>query len=273
MSGKLQGQTAWVGGGASGMGESTVKRFAAEGANVAIIDVQVERGHRVEDAVRKAGGKAIFVETDVSKADAVERAVNKVVQTFGGLQIQVNCAGIAQFKPVHEFTESDWDRMISVNLKSMFLCAKYAIPHLRKNKRSYIVNIGSISSFIGDQGESIYSATKGGVLMLTKSIALEYAADGMRCNCICPGIVDTPMLRFHLSHMPDPDAHLAERLRRVPMGVSVMPDDIAKCALYLSCEDSSAITGTSIIIDGGLLAAAEWKSPEKTAFMDDPGKP
>jgi NAD(P)-dependent dehydrogenase (short-subunit alcohol dehydrogenase family) len=267
MSGKLQGQTAWVGGGASGMGEATVKRFATEGANVAIVDVQVERGKRVEDEVRKAGGNAIFVACDVSKADAVERAMQQVLATFGGLQMQVNCAGIAQFKSVHEFTEADWERMISVNLKSMFLSAKFAIPHLRKNKRSYLVNIGSISSFIGDQGESIYSATKGGVLMLTKSIALEYAADGLRANCICPGIVDTPMLRFHLSHMPDAEAHLAERLRRVPMGVAVQPDDIAKCALYLSCEDSSAITGTSIIIDGGLLAAAEWRSPERTAFM------
>src|SRR5688500_9077749 len=100
---KLQGQTAWIGGGASGMGEATVKRFAAEGANVAIVDVQVERGRRVEEEVRKAGGKAIFIETDVSKADAVERAMNEVIQAFGGLQVQVNCAGIAQFKPVHEF--------------------------------------------------------------------------------------------------------------------------------------------------------------------------
>src|SRR5687768_17337745 len=110
--GKLHGQTAWIGGGASGMGEATVKRFAAEGANVAIIDVQVERGRGVEDEVRKAGGKAVFIECDVSKSDAVQRAMDKVIQTFGGLQIQMNCAGIAQFKPVHEFTESDWDRMI-----------------------------------------------------------------------------------------------------------------------------------------------------------------
>jgi NAD(P)-dependent dehydrogenase (short-subunit alcohol dehydrogenase family) len=140
----------------------------------------------------------------------------------------------------------------------MFLTAKYAIPHLVKNRRSYVVNIGSTSCFVGDAGESIYSASKGGVMMLTKSIALEYAARGLRCNCICPGITDTPMLRFHLNHMPDPEAVLADRLRRVPLGVAGQPDDIAKCALFLSCEDSSYITGTHILVDGGYLAAAEW---------------
>jgi NAD(P)-dependent dehydrogenase (short-subunit alcohol dehydrogenase family) len=248
------------------MGEGIAKRFAAEGAKVAVVDVQRERGQRVVDAIRDSGGEAMFVECDVSQSSAVERSVGRVVEGYGGLHILVNCAGIAHFKPLHEFDETDWERIIGVNLKSMFLSTKFAIPHLLKNPRSYIVNVGSISCFIGDAGESIYSASKGGVLMLTKSTALEYAAAGLRCNCICPGITDTPMLRFHLSHMPDPEATLRERLRRVPMGVAVLPNDIAKCALYLSCDDSSSITGTSIVVDGGLLAAAEWTSPERTAF-------
>jgi NAD(P)-dependent dehydrogenase (short-subunit alcohol dehydrogenase family) len=271
-SSKLRGRVAWVGGGASGMGEAIAQRFAAEGAKVAVIDVQREHGQRVADAIRESGGEAIFIECDVSRATAVEGAVARVVDSFGGLHVLVNCAGVAQFKPLHEFDEADWDRIIGINLKSMFLCTKFAIPHLLKNARSYIVNVGSISCFIGDAGESIYSASKGGVLMLTKSTALEYAAAGLRCNCICPGITDTPMLRFHLSHMPDPEATLRERLRRVPMGVAVQPDDIAKCALYLACDDSSGITGTSIVVDGGLLAAAEWTSPERTAFSSPPKK-
>src|SRR5690242_19439215 len=136
---KLAGQVAWIGGGASGMGAATAKRFAAEGAKVAVVDVQVERGRAVQQEIAKAGGEAIFIQCDVSRAADVESAIAQVTQQFGGLHILVNCAGIAKFKPLHEFAEADWDRMIGVNLKSMFLCGKYAIPHLVKNSRSYVV--------------------------------------------------------------------------------------------------------------------------------------
>jgi len=125
-----------------------------------------------------------------------------------------------------------------------------------------------VGSFISQPSTPAYIASKGAVLQLSKSIALDYAADGLRCNCVCPGITDTPMLRFHLSKAPDPEAALAGRLRRVPTGVSLSSHDIAKAVLYLSCEDSSGVTGTSLLIDGGYLAAAEWESPTTTAFME-----
>src|SRR4029078_4941654 len=117
--------------------------------------------------------------------------IDSAIKAYDKLSILINVAGIASFKPFHEFEESDWDRMLDVNLKGMFLTTKYAIEHLLKNRRSYVVNIGSTSCFVGDAGESIYCASKGGVMMLTKSIALEYAAQGLRCNCVCPGITDT----------------------------------------------------------------------------------
>jgi NAD(P)-dependent dehydrogenase (short-subunit alcohol dehydrogenase family) len=139
---------------------------------------------------------------------------------------------------------------------------------LKRNARSYVVNIGSISSYVGQGGTPAYTASKGAVLMLSKSIALDYAADGLRCNCVCPGITDTPMLREHLDKTPNPDATLAARVRRVPIGVALTPADIAKAALYLSCEDSAGVTGTSLVVDGGYLTAAEWEHPGHTRFMD-----
>jgi NAD(P)-dependent dehydrogenase (short-subunit alcohol dehydrogenase family) len=139
---------------------------------------------------------------------------------------------------------------------------------LRKNPRSYVGNIGSVGSFVGQSSTPAYTTSKGAVLMLSKSIALDYAADGLRSNCVCPGITDTPMLREHLDMHPDPDAALQNRLRRVPMGVALTPHDIAKAVLYFSCEDSAGITGASLTIDGGYLTAAEWENPGKTRFMD-----
>jgi NAD(P)-dependent dehydrogenase (short-subunit alcohol dehydrogenase family) len=169
---------------------------------------------------------------------------------------------------LHELNVADWDRVMDVNVKSIFLSVKHGILHLRRNSRSYIVNIASIASFIGQSKTPAYTTSKGAVLSLSQSIALDYAADGVRCNCICPGITDTPMLREHLNKSPDPQAVLAARLRRVPMGIPLFPDDIAKAALYFSCEDSAGVTGTSLVVDGGYLAAAEWAHPGHTKFMD-----
>jgi NAD(P)-dependent dehydrogenase (short-subunit alcohol dehydrogenase family) len=153
-------------------------------------------------------------------------------------------------------------------VKSIFFSMKHAIAHLKKNRRSYVVNIGSVGSFVGQSATPAYTASKGAVLMLSKSIALDYAADGVRCNCVCPGITDTPMLREHLNKSADPETTFAARLRRVPMGVKLTPDDIAKSVLYFSCEDSAGVTGTSLVVDGGYLTAAEWEHPGKTPFME-----
>src|SRR4029453_5152350 len=155
-----------------------------------------------------------------------------------------------------------------INVKSIFLAVKHGIAHLKKSPRSYVVNIGSTASFVSPSSTPAYVASKGAVMQLSKSIALDYGADGLRCNCICPGITDTPMFREHMEKTPDPEAAIAARLRRVPMGVSLSPETIAKSVLYFSCEDSAGITGTSLIIDCGYLAAAEWEHPGHTRFME-----
>jgi NAD(P)-dependent dehydrogenase (short-subunit alcohol dehydrogenase family) len=267
MTKRLDGQIAWISGAASGIGEATAELFAEEGASVAVVDIQVERGQAVAEKILAGGGQALFLECNVSKEEQVRLAIEKTARHFGGLQIIVNCAGFVQVTPLHEYSEAAWDYLMAVNLKSIFFSLKHGYPFLRQNPRSYVVNIASISSFVGQATTPAYTASKHAVIGLSRSIALDYAADGLRCNSICPGITDTPMLRYHLSKTPDPDATLANRLRRVPMGVALTPKDIAKAVLYFSCEDSSGITGTSLVIDGGYTTAAEWDSGA-TKFME-----
>ncbi len=203
-------------------------------------------------------GRPSCIQADVSVEDQVRDSLAKTVDAFGGLNIVVNCAGIVHVKRLHEYDESEWDRLMGVNLKGIFFSVKHGVQYLRRNPPSYVVNIGSISSFVGQAATPAYTASKSAVLGLSRSIALDYAAIGLRCNCVCPGITDTPMLREHLDKTSDPEATLAERLRRVPMRLPLSPRDIAKAVLYLSCEDSVGVTGTSLVVDGGYLAAAEW---------------
>jgi NAD(P)-dependent dehydrogenase (short-subunit alcohol dehydrogenase family) len=265
---RLQNQVAWISGAASGIGEAVARLFAAEGAAVGLADVQTDRGQTIADEIRASGGRAIFNYCDVAAANDVRDSIDHTAREFGKLSSIVNCAAIVQVKLLDELAESDWDRLMAVNVKSIYLSIKYGLAHLKRNARSYVVNIGSISSYVGQSNTPAYTASKGAVLMLSKSIALDYAADGVRCNCICPGITDTPMLREHLNKTPDPDATLAARVRRVPTGVALKPVDVAKAALYLSCEDSAGVTGTSLVVDGGYLAAAEWQHSGYTRFMD-----
>jgi NAD(P)-dependent dehydrogenase (short-subunit alcohol dehydrogenase family) len=258
MSGRLEGQIAWISGAASGIGAAIARLFAAEGARVALADIQTAAGKDVEDQITAAGGMAAFLPCDVSQENQVRATIDQTAVRFGGLQIVVNCAGIVHVGPLHELDAEQWDHLMGVNLKSIFFSLKHAWPYLRMNPRSYMVNVGSISSFVGQAATPAYTASKFAVLGLSQSIALDYAAVGLRCNCVCPGITDTPMLREHLDKTEDAEATLAKRLRRVPLGRALQPADIARAALYLSCEDSAGVTGTSLVVDGGYLAAAEW---------------
>ena len=153
----------------------------------------------------------MFIECDVGREDDVRVSIEQTVREFGGLSIIVNCAGIVQVKLLHELDEADWDRLMAINVKSIFLSIKHGLAHLKTKRTQLLVNIGSISSFVGQGATPAYTASKGAVLMLSQSIALDYAADGVRCNCVCPGITDTPMLREHLNKSPDPEATLAAR--------------------------------------------------------------
>jgi NAD(P)-dependent dehydrogenase (short-subunit alcohol dehydrogenase family) len=254
MAKRLLGQTAWITGAASGIGAATARLFAEEGANVAAVDI------RPVGDLGATGESMLLIQADVSNEEQVRDSLAQTVSRFEGLHIIVNCAGLVHIKLMHEYEETEWDRLMGVNLKSIFFSVKHGLQYLRWHTRSYVVNIGSISGFVGQAATPAYTASKSAVLGLTRSIALDYAAHGVRCNCVCPGITDTPMLREHLGKTADPEGALAERLRRVPMQLALQPHDIAKSILYLSCEDSAGVTGTSLVIDGGYLAAAEWRA-------------
>jgi NAD(P)-dependent dehydrogenase (short-subunit alcohol dehydrogenase family) len=267
---RLKGQVAWISGATSGIGEAAAHLFAEEGASVALIGRREDLSRRIAEEIRNRGGRAIAVGCDVSSEDAVRDSIMRTVAEFGGLNILVNNAGMVDVKLLHDYTEEQWDFVMAVNVKSMFFAFKHAYPHLCRKNRGYVVNVGSISSFVGQACTPVYTTSKHAILGLTRSIALDYAADGIRCNCVCPGITDTPMLREHLNTTPDPEATLNQRLRRVAMGVALSPMDVAKSILYFSCEDSAGVTGTSLTVDCGYLAAAEWEHPGKTAFQEKP---
>ena len=196
---------------------------------MAIADVEADRARALEDLIREAGGEeAVYMPCDVTREEQVAKSIDETAKLFGGLQIVVNCAGIVHVKPLHEYTAEEWDHLMAVNVRSMFFSIKHALPHLRANRKSYMVNVGSISSFVGQSLTPAYTASKGAVLSLSQSIALDYADLGLRCNCVCPGITDTPMLRHHLHAAADPAGTLAKRLARVPIGRALTPRDIAR---------------------------------------------
>jgi len=269
MSGRLDGQVAWISGGASGIGAATARLFASEGASVEIADVRHEDADQLVDEINSSGGNAAYLFCDVSNSDLVHKSIESAVNQFGGLNIVVNCAGIVHVGLLHDYAEDDWDRLMGVNVKSIFFSLKHAFPHLRRIDRSFMVNVGSISSHVGQRSTPAYTTSKGAVLSLTQSIALDYAAIGLRCNCVSPGITDTPMLRKHLNTTPDSEETLRQRVRRVPINRAMHPDDIARTILYLSCEDSAGVNGTSIVVDGGYLAAAEWDTADDSIASED----
>ncbi len=266
--GRLAGKSAWVTGAASGMGAAIARLFAHEGAKVALVDIQTEMGEAVAADIRADGGIATYHSCDVTQEQAVKTSIDQAASEQDGLTNIVNCAGIVHVAPLDQYSVEDWDRLMAVNLRSVFLSIKHAIPHLRQHSRSYMVNIASVGSFIAQGNTPAYIASKYAVLGLSNNIAIDYAKDGLRCNSVCPGIVDTPMLQFHMSTTPNPEETLRNRLKRVPMGVIITPEDIAKSVLYLSCEDSSGITGTSLVVDGGFIAPAEWET-DTTRFMEE----
>jgi NAD(P)-dependent dehydrogenase (short-subunit alcohol dehydrogenase family) len=268
--GRLAGRVAWISGATSGIGEAAAELFAREGAHVALVGRRLELGRKIEDRINQTTpGAAIALECDVSREADVARSIEATAKQFGRLDILVNNAGMVEVRDLHDYTEAQWDRVMGVNVKSMFFAFKHAFPLLRAARRGYVVNVGSISSFVGQARTPVYTTSKHAILGLTRSIALDYAAHGIRCNCVCPGITDTPMLWEHLNVRPDPAAALAERLQRVPMGVRLTPLDVAKTILYFGCEDSAGVTGTSVTIDCGYLTAAEWQCSGPTLFQED----
>ncbi|MEE8474431.1 MAG: glucose 1-dehydrogenase [Myxococcota bacterium] len=252
--GRLAGRTALITGAGSGIGREAAALFAREGANVVVADLDAEGGRETVEAVEAAGGRAHFVATDVSVADAVEGAVRDAERLYGGLHVLFNNAGIFPDEdglPV-DTSEAVWDRVMAVNLKGVFLGCKFGIPALLRAGGGSIINTASFVAVMGAATAQIaYTASKGGVLALTREIAVAYAAQGIRANALCPGPVNTPLLEALLA---DPDAR-ARRMVHVPMGRLAEAAEIARAALFLASEDASYVNGTTFLVDGGIHAA------------------
>lgn len=258
---KLSGRVAIVTGAASGIGRASALTFAREGAQVIAADIDEQGGKETVARILDQGHEAFFVRTDVSSDVEVKRMVEETIHRWGRIDILFNNAGIVLAKPLEETTEQEWDRVMSVNVKGAFLAAKHVVPHMRRKGGGAILNTGSIASFTGQLGTPVYTASKGAIALLTKSLALDLGRDRIRVNCLCPGITDTPMLREHLGHGAEGEARIRARLSRVPLGEILKPEDVARAALYLLSDDSLGITGVLHVVDGGLLAAAEFDIP------------
>jgi NAD(P)-dependent dehydrogenase (short-subunit alcohol dehydrogenase family) len=252
--GRLAGRTALVTGGGSGIGREAALLFAREGASVVVVDLDAAAGESSAQAVLAAGGRASFVAADVSKARDVEAAVAHAERSTGALHVLFNNAGIFPARdgsPV-DTDEEVWDQVMAVNLKGVFLGCKYGIPALLRAGGGSIVNTASFVAVLGAATSQIaYTASKGGVLAMTREIAVEYARRGIRANALCPGPVDTPLLQALLA---DPAAR-ARRMVHVPMGRLAFASEVARAALFLASDESSYVNGTTFLVDGGITAA------------------
>ena len=226
--------------------------FAQEGAKVVGADIDQEKGLEVIEAIKRGGGEAAFVNADVSETSDVKKLVKKAL-VYGRLDILFNNAGIELVKKLKDTTEEDWDKIIKANLRSAFLCCKYVIPEMTKRGGGIIINNASVAGLVGSFSTA-YSASKGAIIALTKTLAVELAPDNIRVNCICPGAIETPMIHRVLEKQGDSELIRRERIKQYPMGRFGDPEEVAQTALFLACDESSFMTGAIVVVDGGFTA-------------------
>jgi NAD(P)-dependent dehydrogenase (short-subunit alcohol dehydrogenase family) len=252
---RLKNKVAIITGAGSGQGRAAAMIFSREGAKVVISDWKPELGDEAVTLVKQAGGEAIFVRTDVSESADVQALIRTTVSTFGRIDIIYNNAGVGFSSPlsmsdVINTPEADWDRVIAINLRSMYLTAKYGIPEMIKSGGGSIINTASIAALIGSEAAHAYTAAKGGMVALSRALAVEFGPKNIRVNCICPGAIDTPMI----APVVDPLKKSGQPFMTSPIRRLGTPEDIANCALYLASDESGFVTGATIVVDGGYIA-------------------
>lgn len=251
---KLNGKVAVITGAASGIGRATAELFVAEGASVSLWDINFAALEELADHLNAKGGSVQALDVDVTNAQRVKQAAEETMQKFGRIDVLFNNAGWIARGSVLETSEEDFDRVMNINVKGVFLGSKYVIPYIRQSGGGAIVNTGSGSSVIATKNTAGYCASKGAVLQLTKQMALDYAEDGIRVNAVAPGVVDTPQMRAVWSREPDPDGIRKAVAARHPMQRLAVPEEVAKAVLFLASDDASFTTGTALMVDGGYTA-------------------
>lgn len=250
--GLVEGKVALVTGAGSGIGRATAEAFAREGAKVLAVDVVVDGGEQTVATIHASGGEATFVRCDVSKAADVEAAVKAAVDTYGRLDCAHNNAGVeGPMGPMVDYPEADWDRLLGINLKGVWLCMKYEIPRMLAGGGGAIVNTASIAGLVGFSGFGAYSASKFGVNGLTKVAALEYAGAGIRVNSVCPGVIQTPMVDRLVTAHPEMEPAL---VAGTPLGRLGQPGEIAEAVVWLCSDRASFVTGHNMAVDGAFVA-------------------
>jgi NAD(P)-dependent dehydrogenase (short-subunit alcohol dehydrogenase family) len=252
---RFEGKTALITGATSGIGKATAILFAEEGAAVAVIGRDADRGEAVEEVIRSAGGQAIFVRADVRRANDCHRAVGATVDTFGGLDVLFNNAGVYVANDAIGCSEEEWDAQVDTSLKGAFLMSKFALPHMVAQGSGSIVNCSSGWGLVGGEKAAAYCAAKGGMVVMTKAMALDHGRQGIRVNAVCPGDTDTPMEREDAKSQDlswDEYVRWAVEGRAIPRMAS--PDEVARAVLFLASEESSFITGAALPVDGGGVA-------------------
>ena len=247
---RLKGQAAIVTGAGQGIGQAIATTLAREGAAVVVNDVVPERADKVTGEINARGGRALSVVADVSKAKEVNMLIGKTLDSYQRVDILVNNAGIIKMKRVLEMTEADWDRTMDVNIKSQFLCSKAVAGHMIKQKRGKIINLASLAAHIGAPGMGAYGASKGGVVQLTKTLAVELGKYNITVNAVSPGFTLTEMVKQAGKDRPD----FLEGMDRIPLRRAAETQDIANVVLFLASAESDYITGQVLVVDGGLLA-------------------
>ncbi|MCC7161981.1 MAG: SDR family oxidoreductase [Anaerolineae bacterium] len=250
---RFENQVVLITGGGSGIGRAAARLFAAEGASVVVADLDANAGQAIVSELSAHGGTAMDVQVDITRADSVAAMVQSSIGRFRQIDALFHSAGIFETGLITEVDEAHWDRVINVNLKGTFLTLQAVVPMMLRQKRGAIVTMGSIAGLVVFPNNPAYIASKAGVLMLTKAIARDYGEQGIRANVICPGPVEGPMMDRVISKAADPNAELNSLTERVLLKRFASPEEIARVALFLCSEDSSYITGESILVDGGKL--------------------
>lgn len=244
----------FISGGATGIGEAAVLLFAQQGAIVTIFDRDIENGEKCLQKILDSGGRGIFISGNLIYPEEIEKAIDQSLKTYGGIDILINNAGVESPYSVHEMPIEEWDRVMAVNLRGMYLMAKAVIPIMKKSGGGAIVNTASISGLLGWPISAAYCASKGGVIQLTKQMAVDYAQDNIRVNCIAPGTTLTPLIERIFQQESEPEKAKQQISQMHPLGRFAQPEEIAQAILFLASEDASFITGAVLPVDGGYTA-------------------